>query len=121
VVGVHSLGGRLLRFINFPAEWSSPATSGLDVLKVEALDFGSGTRSLDLAREAIEFPLNQGWPKSHVRYLLPVFNGGCPWQREYRLARDSGIPFINLWAFDHVCIFGLALGEPGSMARSLRR
>jgi hypothetical protein len=121
VVGAHSLGGRLLRFINFPVEWSSPATSGFHTIKMEALDFGSGTRSLTLARDAIEFPFKlQGWPKSQVRYLVPIFNGGCPWRHEYKLARDLGVHTVNLWAFDHVCIFGLPLDEPGKMARSAR-
>jgi hypothetical protein len=120
VVGVHNLGGRLLREVNFPVEWSTPATAGFDTLKMEALDFGSGTRSLDLSREAIEFPLKQGWPRDLVRYLIPIFNGGCPWRQEYKLAKDAGIPVINFWAFDHICIFGLSLAEPGRMSRSVR-
>jgi hypothetical protein len=120
VAGIHSLGGRLLNFINFPVEWSSKATSGFDTLKMEALDFGSSTRSLPLVRDTIEFPIQQGWPKASLRYLIPIFNGGCPWKQEYRMAKGLGIPVINLWAFDHVCIFGLSLKEPARIARSVR-
>ena len=120
VVGVNSLGGRLLHAVNFPVEWSGPGTSGFDTLKMEALDFGSATRSLTLARETMKFPLDRGWPQSAVRYLAPVFNGGCPWTQEYRLAKDLGIPVINLWAFDHVCIFGLELSEPRRLSRSVK-
>lgn len=120
VVGVHSLGGRLLNFINFPTEWNLKTTSGFDSLKMEALDFGSSTRSLKLVRDTIEFPLKSGWPKDSVRYLIPVFNGGCPWKHEYWLAKDLGIPLINLWAFDHVCILGWPVKAPSRGSRSVR-
>ena len=80
-VGVHSLGGRLLRFINFPVDWQTKPSSGFDRIKMEALDFGAYSRNLDLAFETMRFPLNLGWPKNSVRYMIPVFNGGCPWAR----------------------------------------
>lgn len=119
-VGVHTLGGRLLNFLNFPAEWSTQSGSGFDTLKMESLDFGSSTRSLKLARDTMEFPIQLGWPKSHLRYLIPIFNGGCPWIQEYRLAKDLGYPVINMWAFDHVCIFNWPVKEPSRLARSVR-
>ncbi len=118
--GVGKLGGRLLRFINFPAEWERKQTSGLDRLKMEGLDWGAVSRNLDLARDVMEFPIHLGWPLDSIRYMLPIFNGGCPWIREYRLAKGLRIPVINLWAFDHVCIFGLPVGEPAKPARSAR-
>lgn len=120
VVGIHNLGGRLLNFINFPNEWRAQATSGFDFLKVEALDFGSATRSTDLARNAIEFPVHLGWPQAALRYLAPVFNGGCPWRQEYRMARQAGIPYVILWAFDHVSIFNLDVSTPVRRVRSAR-
>ena len=118
--GVRGIGGKLLRFINFPIEWENPATAGFDRLKMEGLDWGAVTRDLDLAREVMEFPVDLGWPLEKIRYMLPIFNGGCPWVREYRIARDIGIPVINFWAFDHVCIFGLPVREPARAARAYR-
>jgi hypothetical protein len=117
-VGVHSLGGRLLRYINFPVEWQTKNTSGLDRIKMEGLDFGAYTRNLDLAVESMCFPLNFGWPKSSVRYMVPVFNGGCPWTREYKLASSLGIA-VNFWAFDHFCIFDWDATQLGRTTRSL--
>jgi hypothetical protein len=118
--GVNKLGGRLLRYVNFPAEWEHKPTSGLDRIKMEGLDFGAASRNLDLAREVMEFPIQLGWPLDSIRYMLPIFNGGCPWVSEYKAATDLRISAVNLWAFDHVCIFGLQVLEPGKAARSFR-
>jgi hypothetical protein len=110
--GVHQLGGRLNRYINFPAEWQTKPGSGLDAIKMEALDFGAWSRNLDLAKTAIRFPLENGWPRDSVRYLLPVFRAGWAWEREYREAIAAGVPVIHCWAFDHVCLYGLEVREP---------
>lgn len=110
--GVHALGGALNRFVNFPAEYESKGTSGLDTLKMEALDFGAWSRSLDLSRTAIEFPLVLGWPKDSVRYLVPVFRGGSAWEKEYLEAKGQGIPVINFWAHDHINLYNLNCREP---------
>jgi hypothetical protein len=118
-VGVHSLGGRLLRYINFPVEWQSKKSSGLDRIKMEGLDFGAYTRNLDLAVETMRFPLNFGWPKDSVRYMVPVFNGGCPWTREYKLASSLGLT-VNFWAFDHFSIFGWDVTQLSRSARAVR-
>ena len=105
--GVNQLGGRLNRFVNLPVEWESKSTSGLDFFKTEALDFGAWCRSLDLSRTAIEFPLTLQWPRDSVRHLVPVFRYGYAWEKEIDIAIGAGVSVINLWAFDHVCIFGL--------------
>lgn len=110
--GVHQLGGPLNNFINFPAEYSSKPSSGLDTIKMEALDFGAWSRSLDLSRTAIEFPILLGWPKDSIRYLVPVFRGGSAWQKEYLEAKGQGIPVINFWAFDHFNLYNLDCREP---------
>jgi len=115
-VGVHSLGGRLLHYINFPVEWQTKNTSGLDRIKMEGLDFGAYTRNLDLTVETMRFPLNFAWPKNSVRYMVPAFNGGCPWTREYKLASSLGLA-VNFWAFDHFCIFDW---DPTQLGRSVR-
>ena len=90
---------------------SVAATRGVSF---EALDFGSGSRNMNLARETIEFYRTNGrdWPLSQVLHLIAVFNGGCPWKREYWLARGEQIPKILYWAFDQVCIFSWEPGVP---------
>jgi hypothetical protein len=116
--GIHNLGGALNRFVNFPAEWEQKSTSGFDTLKMEALDFGAWSRNLDLAAEAIEFPMQFGWPLDSVRYLVPVFHPYSAWENEYLRAREAGVPVINLWAFDHVCLYNLRIQEPGQPGRA---
>ena len=44
--------------------------------------------------------------------MVPVFRGGYPWFKEVRYAKRLGFDSVNLWAFDHVCLFGLSLAEP---------
>jgi hypothetical protein len=68
----------------------SPASSPFDLVKIEGLDFGSGSRDLMYGRQAMVFPFGQGWPAAKLRYLAAVFNGGCPWQYEQRLAQNAG-------------------------------
>jgi hypothetical protein len=62
----------------FP-EWAWPHTSPFDLVKIEGLDFGSGSRDLLHGRQAMVFPFGQGWPAAKLRYLVAGFNGGCPW------------------------------------------
>jgi hypothetical protein len=117
--GIHQLGGALNRYVNLPVEWETKPTSGLDSIKTEALDFGAWSRNLDLARTAIELPFSLGWPKDSVRHLVPVFRSGYAWEKEMAIATSVGVETINLWAFDHVCIYGLP-PVPGSSGRSQR-
>jgi hypothetical protein len=117
--GIHQLGGRLNRFVNLPVEWESKAASNFDCLKTEALDFGAWSRDLDLAKTAIRLPLELGWPRDSVRHLVPVFRGGYPWEKEVELAEAAGVHAVNLWAFDHVCIYGYP-PVSGSQGRAMR-
>ncbi len=107
--GVHSLGGRLNRYVNFPAEWEQKATSGFDRLKTEALDFGAWSLDLNLVLSAMRFALGLSWPKDSLRHLLPVFRPGYPWEKECLAALGEGFSAATLWAFDHVSLFGLPL------------
>jgi hypothetical protein len=111
VYGIHDLGGQLNAFVNLPTEWKTKDGSGLDRVKIEALDFGSGTRSLDLAAEAVQLAAGWGWPADSVRYLFPVFNGGCPLTYERQIAVDQGVAALTPFAFDHVCLMGWDLRE----------
>jgi len=118
--GVNQLGGQLNHYLHTDPRILDPSTAPFDRLKIEGLDFGAGARDHDKARWAMSYPVTTGtWPRADVRYLVPLFNGGCPWTSEYLRARNEGVPVINFWAFDHVCIFGwpLPLPEPARAAR----
>ena len=112
--GIHNLGGRLNRFVNLPVEWESKVTAGFDRFRIEALDHGAWSRDLDLARSCLRFPLDLGWPVGSVRAMIPVFRGGYPWGREVDYAREIGMEDVNLWAFDHICLYGWPVGERSS-------
>jgi hypothetical protein len=112
-------GGALNWYVNLPVEWRQQSSSGFDRMKVEALAFGATMRSLDLAQQAIGLFPAFGWPLAALRYLLPVFGSATPWQRELALVWAAGIPVANLWAFDHVCMFNLAIPEPALERRSV--
>ncbi|MGE5570121.1 MAG: hypothetical protein ACM3S5_13885 [Rhodospirillales bacterium] len=115
------LGGRLLRYVNLPAEYEAKAGSGLDALKMEALAFGSVERHLDRAREAMRFPYTGGrsWPRGDVRYLMPWFNGGCPWEQEYLMSALREGLGTTLWAWDHLCLLSWPLPMPAEGRRVL--
>lgn len=111
VYGAYQLGGKLNHYVNIPVQFRSPETAPFDRVKMEALDFGAGTRSTDLAIQAMRFPFAEmNWPLSKSRYLIALFNGGCPWMRELQATRMNSLPVVNFWAFDHVCIFGWEIG-----------
>ena len=106
VYGPNRLGGRLNSYVNIPSEWKNPASGYLDGIRIEALDFGAGTRSLDLAAMAVQLAIGWGWALADIGYFYPVFNGGCPWQYEQQLAQAAGIASLVPWAVDHCCLFG---------------
>lgn len=109
VYGPFGLGGALNFYVNLPTEWKSAGV--LNRIKIEALDFGSGTRSLDLVSQAVALAPGWGWPVADVRYLYPVFNGGCFVLREQQAAQAAAIPYITPFAMDHICLFGWNLHE----------
>lgn len=115
--GIHSLGGRLNRFVNLPVEWEQKATCGFDRMKTEALDFGAYNRNLDLAKTAFMLPISLGWEKPFLRHLVPIFRAGYAWEKEVEMALAAGIPIVNLWAWDHIGLFGLAV-TPAAKGRS---
>jgi len=112
-IGPHSIGGRLNRHVNIPDSFLDPASAPFDLLKVEALDFGKSARSWQLQKFAIDWGFEEGtWPKPSLRYLLPIYDGGCPWEREYRGAVDAGIPLVVLFSFDHICLMNWPMPLP---------
>lgn len=114
-------GGRLNAAVNLPAQWRTKDGSGLDRIKVEALSWGATYRNLDLAGEAITFACNgaMNWSTSDVAYLIPWFNGACPWPSEFQLAASSGIGLINFWAYDHLALMSWPVPFPTPVRRSL--
>ena len=119
VYGPYALGGPLNAWVNTPTAWKTPA-GPLTRIKIEALDFGSGTRSLDLVEQAVTVAQGWGWPTASVRYLFPVFNGGCPFLYEQQIARTGNVGAVTPFAMDHVCLFGWDLsGDPRPGAATL--
>jgi hypothetical protein len=100
------VGGQLNNYVNIPLDWQSSTTAGFGFLKIEALSFGSTTRSLDLADSAITTGFAVSWPSGARRYLVPVFGTASPWQKEVNLAILAGYSVVNLWALDHICLYG---------------
>jgi hypothetical protein len=109
---------QLNRFVNLPVEWQLKPSSGLDRIKVEALSFGSSLRNLDLVRQTVDLFPGFGWPLASLKCLVPVFGSATPWARELAVARGAGLAVNNLWAFDHICLFNLAVPEPALERRS---
>jgi hypothetical protein len=106
-------GVRLNRAVNLPSQYLTQAGSDLDRLKMEALSWGATYRNLANAQAAIAFPGSAGgWPLAATAYLVPWFNGGCPWTAEYLSALNRSVPIICLWAYDHLCLFSWPLPLP---------
>ena len=115
-------GGRLNAAVNLPSEWKTKAGSGLDRFKVEALSWGAQYLNLDLAQQAISFALapNLSWDVADVAYLVPWFNGTCPWPHEFHAASARGLALINFWAYDHLAMMSWPLPFPTPTRRSFR-
>jgi len=116
--GVNQLGGPLNFFINLPVEWQAQTTSPFTTFKIESLDFSAWSRDLDLAKGSLDFAAGLSWPRASLRAMVPVFRGGYPWHKELRYALDLGYGSVSLWAFDHICLYGIRLmPRTGSIAQ----
>jgi hypothetical protein len=96
-------GGRLNHHVSTPPNWKTPADTDRR-LKIEALSWGAFFRHGDLAEEAMLLWTGThgfNWPRNQVAYLIPWFNGGTPWQREFLAARRINPGQIHFWALDH--------------------
>ncbi|HEY1215977.1 MAG TPA: hypothetical protein VGE93_20300, partial [Bryobacteraceae bacterium] len=114
-------GGRLNAAVNLPSQWRTKAGSGLDRFKVEALSWGATYRNLDLANQAVVFACSgaMSWGPSDMAYLIPWFNGACPWASELQSAASSGVGLINFWAYDHLALMSWPVPFPTPARRSL--
>jgi hypothetical protein len=115
-------GGRLNAAVNLPPAYLAQAGSGLDRLKMEALSWGATYRNLANAQATIAFPPKPvagagGWPLSKTAYLIPIFNGGCPWPAEYVAAINAGTPLVNFWAVDHLTLLSWPIQPLPTAAR----
>jgi len=101
---------QLNRYVNLPSQYETKSGSGLDRLKIEGLAYGAVQRDLDKVRAAILHLPN--WAAPDIIYLMPWFNAGCPWQREFLVAQRERISGISFWAWDHLCLFSWPLPLP---------
>ena len=112
-------GGRLNYAANLPAAYLTKSGSGLDQMKMEGLAWGATYRNLSLVEQTVQFPYTVGtWSQAYTRYLVPIFNGGCPWQREYLFNVNVSTPYVGLWALDQLCLMGWPLPLPVNGKRS---
>jgi hypothetical protein len=64
-----------------------------------------GCGNYQIAR-MVRYPFEElAWPRADVKYLMGHFDSGWPWPRDYLHARRAQVPKINLWAYDHLCLF----------------
>jgi hypothetical protein len=116
------VGGPLNRYVNLPTEYQQQSGSAFDHLKIEALSFGAQERNFTKARALMTLPSTSplSWPTSAVGYLIPWFNGGCPWGREWPAVTDPSLSpaWGGFWAIDHLCAFGWNLPLPARKANA---
>ena len=113
-------GGRLNHTINLPSAWLTKSGSGLDRFKAEALSWGATYRNMDNSKATAAFPYTAplSWAKSDSAYLVPIFNGGCPWKADYLQASNKAVPLIVLWAFDHLNLLSWPVPLPKNKRRA---
>ena len=96
------LGGKVKQFIENPLQGAKSALGGVVS--------GMGQR-------CAAYPFTElSWDQAHCRYLMGWYYSGWPWQREYLVARRTGVPLIKFWAYDHLCLFGWPLPLPVAAA-----
>jgi len=116
----YAQGGRMNAAVNLPSAWLVQAGSGLDSFKVEALSWSATYQNMDRAQEAVVFAVTppMSWGEQNVAYLVPWFNGTCPWPREFLLAASRGLNLVNFWAYDHLSLMSWPIPLPISMEKT---
>jgi hypothetical protein len=117
----YSQGGRLNAAVNLPAQFLTQPGSGLDSFKVEALSWSATYLNMDLAQQAIVFAVTppMAWDTANVAYLIPWFNGTCPWPREFLSASSRGLNIVNFWAYDHLALMSWPIPLPVSVEKTV--
>ncbi len=96
----------LNRIINYPLnDWTS---SNLVCLKTENFTY-TGDRNLDLARQSIQFPMQNGFPPAQASHLIGIGDYTTPWAKERSLAIAAGDESVVLFALDQFCLIGYSL------------
>lgn len=113
-------GGQINSRVNWPVQYQAKAGSGLDRIKMEGLSWGATYRNMDKAKQTQLFPSASpnNWAKADFRVLIPLFNGGCPWESEFLHARAKGLAPITFWANDQLHLFSWPLPMPKPEARA---
>ncbi len=95
----------------------------MDRFKVEALSWGAQYLNLTLAEQAISLALTApfSWQSADVAYLVPWFNGTCPWRHEYHSASTLGLGLVNFWAYDHLALMSWPMPIVPPIRRSFRK
>jgi hypothetical protein len=110
---------KLMRYVNLPTQWTTRAGSGFDTFLIEGYHYPGINHDLDQATRCALYPWKElAWDQAHCRYLMGLYYSSWPWAREYVNASRLGLPIIKLWAYDHLCLFGLPLPLPTSDDRS---
>lgn len=95
--------GQLTEYVNTPPEFKSKGL--FDRFKMETLAFGAYDRNVAKAARAISWAFTEpgwSWSKADCAYMIPIWNSGVIWEKEYLECRAQGIPLIGVWAFDHL-------------------
>lgn len=97
------IGGQLNAYINLPSDYYTDG-SDIDIFKTEALAFGVSYRDMNNIKDSVEFPLlsPRSWPTNKVSYLMPIFNGGVPFNSEFLEAINKNMVNVVLFAADHI-------------------
>jgi hypothetical protein len=113
VTNMFGIGGVLNNYVNFPAEFASQASSGLNRIKMESLSFGDQEHNFEKQKVSITFPFTppQTWSRDAVAYLIAIDKGACAWQCEYLYANGL-VAQVNFWAFDHFVLLSWPLPLP---------
>lgn len=109
-------GGRLNNYINLPAAWKVPATSGFGYFKTEAFSWNYPYNSVPDRTAAINYHANPlSWPAAQSRHLIGWFNGTADWAGEYSAALPVGFDWIGFWALDQLCLLSWTLPLPDAV------
>ncbi len=111
----------LLHYINLPDEWKQKAGSGLDSFLVEGFQFAGIERNLEKVSRCAAYPFKElNWPREDVGYLMGIFNGGWPWEKDFLRGQRTLVPVMKMWAYDHLCLYARGLPLPEESRYSIQ-
>lgn len=115
-MGQPGIGGQLNRYVNLPTAYEA-AGSDLNRFKVEGLAWGTTYRNLTNALATFNFYLTDTtWALADILCLIPLQNGGCPFENEFLESQNIPIPQVCFWALDHIILFSWKNIMPTNLA-----